>query len=200
MINSNGTLNEWVQLERALWIKRNYPNGAPKRVRSKELLFQSALRHVEFYMMQTGFCKLKGVYWKLVYRFLSIVCNVMIPPNVFEKGLLIVHLQNIVISTDCRVGKYCCLFHGTTIGISLRCNENGACPKLGDGITVCAGAGVFGDIQIEDGVTIAANAVVIKSVKKKGVVVGGVPAQIISKNVGWSMIEFVNRFYGEVKG
>lgn len=189
MIDTKEKLNDWISVERALWIKRNYPKGAPKIIRSKELLFVSALRHVEYYSTQKGVRKAGG-YWKLIYKFLSILCNVMIPPNVFGKGLMIAHLQNIVISANCSVGEYCCIFHGTTMGISVGTDDHGGCTKLGDGVTICTGAGVFGDIRVADGVTIAANAVVVKSVPDSNVVVGGIPARVISKNAGWSMLKF----------
>lgn len=190
MIDTKEKLNEWISVERALWVKRNYPKGAPKHIKSKELLFISALRHVEYYSTQTGLRKIGGGYWKLVYKLLSIFCNVMIPPNVFGKGLMIAHLQNIVISANCSVGEYCCIFHGTTMGISVGTDDHGGCPKLGDGVTICTGAGVFGDIKVADGVTIAANAVVVRSIPDSNVVVGGVPARVISKDAGWSMLKF----------
>ena len=56
------------------------------------------------------------------------------------------------------------------------------CPVIGDGVTICAGAGVFGDIQIADDVMIASNAVVVKNIETCGAVVGGVPAKIIGMN------------------
>ncbi len=62
---------------------------------------------------------------------------------------------------------------------------------IGDGVTICAGAGVFGDIQIADDVMIASNAVVVKNIETCGAVVGGVPAKIIGMNSGWNMNQFV---------
>lgn len=58
-------------------------------------------------------------------------------------------------------------------------------------VTICAGAGVFGDIQIADDVMIASNAVVVKNIETCGAVVGGVPAKIIGMNSGWNMNQFV---------
>ena len=62
---------------------------------------------------------------------------------------------------------------------------------IGDGVTICAGAGVFGDIQIADDVMIASNAVVVKNIETCGAVVGGVPSKIIGMNSGWTMNQFV---------
>lgn len=138
-----------------------------------------------------GASKIIGIYWKILFKIMSSRHNVMIPLNVFGKGLLIAHLQNIVVSSNSTVGRNCCLFHGTTIGISLGKDDNGKCPVIGDGVTICAGAGVFGDIQIADDVMIASNAVVVKNIETCGAVVGGVPAKIIGMNSGWNMNQFV---------
>lgn len=116
----------------------------------------------------------------------------MIPINVFGKGLLIQHLQNIVISAETKVGDYCCLFHGVTLGIAIGKNDRGKCPVLGNGVTICTGVGIFGDVEIADGITIAADAIVTKSFNEQNVIIGGIPAKIISKEVGWSMLEFKN--------
>ena len=96
-----------------------------------------------------------------------------------------------MVSSNSTVGRNCCLFHGTTIGISLGKDDNGKCPVIGDGVTICAGAGVFGDIQIADDVMIASNAVVVKNIETCGAVVGGVSAKIIGMNSGWNMNQFV---------
>lgn len=61
MINTKDELRELIRLEKNLWIKRNYPTTRPKHVRSKELLFVSALRHVEYYSDKRGIGKLGGV-------------------------------------------------------------------------------------------------------------------------------------------
>lgn len=121
--------------------------------------------------------------------------NVMIPTNVFGKGLMIVHLQNIVISSQVRVGQYCCLFHNTTLGIKLGYEDHGKCPQIGDGVTICTGAGIFGDIYIANGITVGANTVVTKTFDKENVVLGGIPAKVISEKSGFSMIEFKDSIY-----
>ncbi len=191
MIESKKEMKQWIELERKVWIKRNYPSGVKKKVFRKELLFQSVLRHAEYYSNVKGASKIIGIYWKILFKIMSSRHNVMIPLNVFGKGLLIAHLQNIVVSSNSTVGRNCCLFHGTTIGISLGKDDNGKCPVIGDGVTICAGAGVFGDIQIADDVMIASNAVVVKNIETCGAVVSGVPAKIIGMNSGWNMNQFV---------
>lgn len=68
-------------------------------------------------------------------------------------------------------------------GIKLGHNTDGKCPVIGNGVTICAGACVLGDVHIEDGITVAANAVVTKSYTEKDVILGGVPAKVIGKNI-----------------
>lgn len=130
------------------------------------------------------------IYWKLKYTMLSRMNNVGIPPFVFGKGLMIPHLQNIVVSSQAKVGEYCCLFHNTTIGISVGRNDRGECPTLANGVTICSGAGLFGNITIANGVTIGANAVVTKSFTEQNCVVGGNPARIIGFEAGFQMLKF----------
>ena len=43
-------MKQWIELERKVWIKRNYPSGVKKKVFRKELLFQSVLRHAEIFI------------------------------------------------------------------------------------------------------------------------------------------------------
>lgn len=172
---------------------RMYPHGAPKHIFSPTLLFMQALRTIEYYdrLPKKKKISLRYLYWKIVYKFLSQIKNVMIPFHVFEEGLLIMHLQNIVVSSQVHVGKHACIFQNTTIGIKLGFDDRGKCPQLGNGVTICTGACLCGDIQIGDGITIGANAVVTRSFSSPNVVIGGIPAKVIGQNPGWSMLHFV---------
>lgn len=199
-IKTKKELKEIIRLEKMLWIKRMYPQGAPKRIHSLTPLFMKALRCNEYY---ANVSKLRGgitaIYWKIVYKVISVLCNVSIPMYCFEKGLLIMHLQNIIISTKVRSGEYTCLFHNVTLGIKLGHSTNGKCPRLGNGVTVCAGAVIVGDVEISSGVTVGANSVVTKSVEGENVVVAGAPAKIVSKNPEWSMLEFSQNVLAKMK-
>ena len=102
MIESKKEMKQWIELERKVWIKRNYPSGVKKKVFRKELLFQSVLRHAEYYSNVKGASKIIGIYWKILFKIMSS------RHNVFGKGLLIAHLQNIVVSSNSTVGRNCC--------------------------------------------------------------------------------------------
>lgn len=196
-IKSKKELENIIQYERKMWIARMYPQGAPSKVRSITLLYMKALRKVEYYGKLPKTAKICAgggyIFWKTMYRIIGLITNVSIPPYVFGKGLLIMHLQNIVVSAKVRVGENTCLFHNTTLGIKLGHNTDGKCPVIGNGVTICAGACVLGDVHIEDGITVAANAVVTKSYTEKDVILGGVPAKVIGKNPDWSMQEFADK-------
>lgn len=129
-------------------------------------------------------------FWKSVYKTIGLITNVSIPPYVFDKGLLIMHLQNIVVSAKVEVGRDVCVFHNVTLGIALGHSNGGKCPKIGNGVTICTGACIVGDVKLADGITVAANAVATKTVDKENVVIGGIPAKIISENPDWSMFKF----------
>lgn len=121
---------------------------------------------------------------------MSTLFYVKISINIFDEGLLIQHLHGIVISSEVQAGKLCCLYHNTTMGILVGTDNRGKCPQLGNGITVCTGAVIVGEIEIANGVTIAANAVVSKSMNQEGCVVGGVPAKMIKDHAGFSMRDY----------
>lgn len=152
-IHTKSELKRCIKIERELWIQLNYSKSNPPKfvALKKELQFVKALRHVEYAMGFAGIQKwiMAGYgYWKLKYFILSRFNHVMIPPFVFEEGLLIEHLQNIVISSAVKVGKDCCLFHNVTMGVSIGKNHKGSCPKIGNGVTICCGAGLFGNIEL----------------------------------------------------
>lgn len=95
--------------------------------------------------------------------------------------LVIMHGQGIAIHPDAVVGTHCTLYQQVTIG-SLRGQEPGeSAPKLGDRVTVFAGAKVLGGIEVGDGATIGANSVVLIDVPP-GCVAVGVPARILRRS------------------
>ena len=96
--------------------------------------------------------------------------------NVFDVGLKIFHTQGIVINGNARVGKNCRLYGNNCIG------NNGiskACPVLGDDIRLCVGAKVIGDINLANGIVVAAGAVVIDSCNERNAILAGTPAKIV---------------------
>ncbi len=112
---------------------------------------------------------------RVLYPIIRIYSGLELSPHVqIGPGLYVGHFGATVIHPEVIAGKNLTLLHGVTIGIS----ETGV-PKLGDNVSIGAGAILIGGITIADGATIAAGAVVTKDVPP-GCVVGGVPAKPLS--------------------
>lgn len=75
------------------------------------------------------------------------------------------------------IGSDCYINQQVTIGSSWALDA----PILGNGVRVTAGAKVLGDVRLGDNCIVGANAVVVKDVESN-MVVGGVPAKVISIN------------------
>ncbi len=75
------------------------------------------------------------------------------------------------------IGRHAWINQQVTIGWK---DEEGA-PRLGDNVTINAGAIVLGNIEIGDGAVVGAGALVLKSVPPSCTVVGN-PARIIRRN------------------
>lgn len=93
-------------------------------------------------------------------------------------GCIIAHGIGLVIGGRTVIGEDCTLLHGVTLG-EARFDELD-CPRLGDRVTVGAGAIVLGGITIGDGAMIGAGAVVLSDVPP-GAVAAGVPARVITR-------------------
>lgn len=90
-------------------------------------------------------------------------------------GLFIQHGFATIISAE-SIGADCWINQQVSIGYT---DSTGA-PKIGDNVTVNAGAKVLGNIVVGDNVKVGANAVVIKNVPPDCTVVG-VPARIVRR-------------------
>jgi serine acetyltransferase/glycosyltransferase involved in cell wall biosynthesis len=86
-------------------------------------------------------------------------------------GLVVVHGNGLVISSDAKVGEDCVFFHNVTLGYSR--GEGGAdgAPVIEDGVHIGPGAVLLGPITVGHGAKVMANAVVTESVPPVSVVV-----------------------------
>lgn len=99
--------------------------------------------------------------------------GVLIPPNTFEKGLMIMHHGEIIVNPNAKVGEYCILHGGNCIGNN---GKDEAAPAIGNYVDIGIGAKIIGGVSVADEVKIGANAVVIKSCYNRGSVLVGIPA------------------------
>ncbi|MDR0276663.1 MAG: serine acetyltransferase [Paucimonas sp.] len=96
-------------------------------------------------------------------------------------GLFFPHTQGTVIGAYA-IGSNAIIYQGVTVGardLDFTYDEQHR-PVLGDGVMLGAGAKVLGGIHLGNGVTVAANAVLLMSVPDDSVV-GGIPAKILKK-------------------
>ena len=98
-----------------------------------------------------------------------------VPVNCFGKGLTIFHLYPILMNGNVTVGEYCRIMPGVKI-VGDDTPEDRA-PVLGDHVTLGAGCIVVGGIELADGITVGAGAVVTKSFPEPGITIAGVPAK-----------------------
>jgi serine O-acetyltransferase len=88
-------------------------------------------------------------------------------------GLRILHPTGIVITDKASIGSRCTV-HSCTIGSS----TDGS-PVIGDDVSIAPGARVLGDVRVDDGCHVAANAVLTRSIPGTWKVLAGVPARAI---------------------
>jgi serine O-acetyltransferase len=98
----------------------------------------------------------------------------------FGPSLIIRHPTGIVVGSGVVAGSSCTLLHGVTLG-ELHADGSGdhLFPRIGNGITLCCGSSVLGDVVIGDGAVVGAHALVMKDVAES-TVVGGVPAKVVT--------------------
>lgn len=118
---------------------------------------------------------------KLVHFAGNLLCEAVLqmrlPPNAeIGGGLVISHVGGVVLHHRVVIGKNCDLSHQVTIGTA-GLGRNGV-PRIGDEVSIGAGAVLIGDIEIGEGAHIAANSLVNRDVPPRATVMG-VPAKIV---------------------
>ncbi len=109
-------------------------------------------------------------------------CGVDILPRAeIGGGCVIAHGLGLVIGGYTVIGEDCTLLQGVTLG-EARFDELDY-PRIGDRVTISAGALVLGGVDVGDDATIAAGAVVVADVPA-GAVAAGVPARIVHSSHG----------------
>ena len=117
----------------------------------------------------------------------SVKLGFQIPLNVCEYGLSLPHLGTVVVSKGAKVGKYCRIHEGVTIGAT---NGSDNAATIGDRVFIASGVKIIGEVCVANDCAIGANAVVIKSIAEEGTTWGGVPAKKISDNDSHSNLQW----------
>lgn len=175
MIKSKNDLYLYLEKDKAA-LRKDYKK--PKLFHDIIWKYEIIMRKCEYFQN----CK-KSFWGKFIckiYKFryvrLGQKLGFSIPLNVFGEGLYIVHYGSIVVNQYAKIGKNCRIHEGTCIGAD---GENKA-PIIGDNVFIATGAKIIGDVVIADGVSIGANAVVVKNISEPNTTWAGVPAKKIS--------------------
>jgi serine O-acetyltransferase len=113
------------------------------------------------------------LYW-LLFRFVETWTGISLPKEaVIGGGLRIFHFGGIFIHPGVRMGKFCTLRQGVTIGNK---TEGGPVPVLEDDVELGAYAQVLGGVVLRSGCRVGALSVVVHDVEA-GVTVAGAPAR-----------------------
>jgi serine O-acetyltransferase len=98
-------------------------------------------------------------------------------------GVFIDHATGVVVGETAVIGDNVSILHEVTLGGTGKARGNRH-PKVEDGVLLCAGAKIIGNITIGRSAKVGAGSVVLKNVPP-GATVVGVPARV----VGWSETE-----------
>jgi serine O-acetyltransferase len=122
---------------------------------------------------------------------LKIATHIELPATAeIGPGLYIPHTGYIIVSSRTRIGSYCTLTQGVTIGHRGGGTKAvGASPIIGDRVYVGPSAAITGPITIGDDALIGVGAIVIGSVPPGGVAVGN-PARVTSCRGSFDLIAY----------
>jgi serine O-acetyltransferase len=117
--------------------------------------------------------------YQLLQKAVEVTTGIQVPASTrIGRGFYIGHFGAIIVHPATVMGENCSIGQGVTIGTKGRGNDG--VPAFGDDVYIGAGAKVLGGIQVGDGASIGANAVVVRDVPA-GAVAVGVPAKIVPR-------------------
>jgi serine O-acetyltransferase len=114
---------------------------------------------------------------RIIYPLVRIHSGLELSPKAqIGPGLYVAHFGPTVIHPDTIAGSHLTILQGVTIG-----EHGGRVPRLGNNVSIAAGARLIGGITIGDNTIVGAGAVVVKDVPADCTVVG-IPAKPITTN------------------
>ncbi|MCQ2142563.1 MAG: serine acetyltransferase [Bacteroidales bacterium] len=134
-----------------------------------------ALRSEEYFRFEKP-CKFLKFWFFRKKNIQGAKLGFFIPAGCFAEDLKISHYGSIIVNPHARIGKGCTIHGNCCIGNKgLEPYDNDS-PIIGENVNIGQGAQILGPIKIADDTTIAAGAVVVKSVEERGKTVAGIPA------------------------
>lgn len=153
------------------------------RWRYPVLHYQRLLRRTEYLGTRRGpFARAARFWARFRLQSVGVRTGVTLPPGVAGAGVSIAHYGTVVVNTRARIGRFCRLHPGVTIGIS-----DGKVPIIGDLVYIGPNAVIYGGVTVGDRAVIGANAVVNRDVPP-GVTVAGSPARVVSERNSRSLL------------
>lgn len=188
MINNKRDLKEYLLKDK--WALNLGHKRFPNLIKDQIWIYEIFLRKREYYTNISSTHPRN--FWYMIMKFLytylhykkGVKLNFSIPINCFGPGLSIQHIGSIVVNSEARIGAFCRIHEGTTIGAT---NGEKTAPQIGDYCFIGTGAKIIGNVTLGDRICIGANAVVVNSFSKS-VTIGGVPAKVISSKGSYLMI------------
>ena len=151
------------------------------------------LRFAYRYYTDLGF---RAVFWYRIANYLAEMGLVLLPTMIRNRtlskigadivpsakigaGFVLAHPVGVVIGGKSEIGTNCTILQGVTIGENYPKDHSHEYPTIGKNVTICAGAKVFGHVEVGNNAVIGANAVVRDNIPGSTTAVG-VPARVIA--------------------
>lgn len=178
-IKTREQLKDWLDFE-----LERYPNHGRYRIYNLLLMSENAVlrRHQKLlriteYHINSGH-RFRAKLYRMRLEIFQMKWRIHIPPNVFGRGLHVMHVGEMHINGKARAGENCAVHAHTSLAAA---GFNDGVPTIGNGVVLFMGAIVAGNVHIADNVVIGANSVVTHSVDEENVTVAGNPAKIVSR-------------------
>ena len=143
------------------------------------LLFYKGFQALQAYRVANYWAKEKLGFSMYIQSIVSEKFNVDIHPNAeIGKGIMIDHASGVVIGETAKVGDFCSIFHGVTLG-GVGEEKGQRHPQVGKNVLLSANSTIVGNIKIGDNTKIGAGSVVLNDIPKDSTAVG-VPAKVIN--------------------
>jgi serine O-acetyltransferase len=167
----------WPRLSRDLQRLRQSRDKGALRTLLEGLILDAGFQALVAYRMGHTFRRWGVPLLPAVCRRWAIgACAVDILPQAkIGGGCIIAHGVGLVVGGRTVIGEDCTLLQGVTLG-EVRFTED-HCPRVGDRVTIGAGASVLGKITVGDDAVIGAGAVVLQDVQAGHIAIG-VPATV----------------------